>query len=127
MLLNLSNHPADNWPEKQKQAAQEMFGAIRDLPFPHIPPEWDIGEVEKLVEKYLEKIYELGQIGTVHIQGEFTFTFALVRKLQESHIRCIVSTTRRIVEAEKDGTKVSRFEFVRFRDYPKMNAYGKEM
>ena len=41
---------------------------------------------------------------------------ALSTKLKNAGINCIASTTKRNV-IEKDGAKVSRFEFVKFRDY----------
>src|SRR5690606_24231413 len=120
MLLNLSNHPSNFWPEKQQMAALKEYGEVRDLPFPNIPPEWDTDQVIDFSNVYLRKILALGPFQAVHLQGEFTYSLAMVHKFQEEDIKAIVSTTRRIVEVEKKGTKVSRFDFVRFREYPRI-------
>jgi hypothetical protein len=42
----------------------------------------------------------------VHLMGEMTFTFALVRKLQAAGIRCVASTTARDVVEEGGGEGV---------------------
>ena len=52
------------------------------------------------------------------MQGEFTLTCTLVRCLQGRGVTCWAATTRRDVEDGPDGTKVSRFHFVRLRRYP---------
>jgi len=42
---------------------------------------------------------------------------ALVRKLQQIGIVCVAATTRREVVEQTGGTKTTRFNFVRFREY----------
>ncbi|SHI73443.1 hypothetical protein SAMN05443429_1041 [Cruoricaptor ignavus] len=120
MLLNLSNHPSANWPEEQISAAVEMFGSVKDLPFPAIPPEASTEEVVKLAESYAEKIRKMLQTkeDAVHIMGELTFVVAMLRLLQDNAIRCVASTTVRSVEETEQGVKQSRFQFVKFREYP---------
>lgn len=115
MLLNLTNHPHAQWPEKQRTWALETYSSIQDMPFPIIPPEWTPQEVLKFVEEYAEKIKALAPTG-VHVMGEMTFCFALIQKLQQAQIPCIASTTRRLVSQSGD-IKTSQFEFVQFRAY----------
>ncbi len=45
MLINLSNHPLSNWSEKQRQAAEQQFGQIVNLPFPTVPTDADLAQV----------------------------------------------------------------------------------
>lgn len=116
MLINLSNHPAKNWGEKQRQLALEKYGQIEDLPFPQISPEADEKEINELVNIYLTKVIEK-KPQAVHIMGEMTFTAKLVAALQSNGILCLASTTRRIA-VEEGNKKISVFEFVRFRRYP---------
>lgn len=118
MLLNLSNHPSDKWPENQKTAAAQ-FGKIFDIPFPNIPPDASSEEVNALAKNYLAKIQALASEGkiTIHLMGELTFCFALVKLLKQEGITCIASTTERISVAAEDGTKTSQFRFVQFRSY----------
>lgn len=122
MLINLSNHPAVNWSERQLQAAGQ-YGKVADLTFPQVDPEADTETVALLSCEYLEKIRKMfaGEPAphAVHLMGELTFCFALVSLLQKEGIVCLVSTTLRSTIDQADGSKISRFEFVRFREYGK--------
>lgn len=116
MLLNLSNHPSSSWPENQIQLANQQYGAIQDMPFPQIDPNSDEEEIQELAKSYLDKILTLHP-KAVHLMGELNFTFELVRLLQSHGITAIASTTHRSTKELPDGTKISKFEFVRFRSY----------
>ncbi len=118
MLINLTNHPSTFWDGSQLQAAAE-YGDIVDMPFPAIDAESDESRIELLVNEYFEKISNLAihQKVAVHIMGEMTFCFALIRKLQQAGISCIASTSTRHVEELGNGQKQVNFNFVRFRHY----------
>jgi len=115
MLLNLSNHPSTAWEMKQYQNAVQEFHEVVDMTFPMIDPEANDIDIDLLVENYFTEIKKLIP-QAIHIMGELTFTFRMVTKLKNAGITCIASTTKRNV-IEKDGAKVSRFEFVKFREY----------
>jgi len=119
MLLNLSDHPSANWSAEQTDAAILRWGSIEDLPFPHIPPEWEHYEVEELVEQYYNKIRKLYPIA-VHLMGELTFCFSLIAKLQQAGIPCVAATTLRNTVDNPDGTKVATFRFIKFRSFPEL-------
>ena len=73
-----------------------------------------------MAEKTLGKIYQTAYPArevTIHIMGEMTFTFRLVEKLKAAGIRCVASTSERVVQELSDGKKVVQFSFVRFREY----------
>ncbi|WP_392436663.1 hypothetical protein ACF3N7_06555 [Cruoricaptor ignavus] len=74
----------------------------------------------KLAESFVEKIRKMLQTkeDAVHIMGELTFVVAMLRLLQDSGVRCVASTTVRSVEETEQGVKQSRFQFVKFREYP---------
>jgi hypothetical protein len=122
MLINLSNHPSSLWSARQTDCATSIYGDIIDLPFPAVNPEGDEEYIAKLVKKYWQKIEGLaGQARNdgsvaVHIMGELTFTFAMVKALQAKEIRCVASTTERVAK-EVNGVKTSEFKFVMFREY----------
>lgn len=116
VLINLSNHPSSSWPENQLDLAKTQYGPVQDMSFPKIDPEADELAIGELAEEYLSKILEI-QPKAVHLMGELTLTFALIQVLQSHGITCIASTTHRTTEDLPDGTKVSKFEFVRFRHY----------
>lgn len=116
VIINLTNHPSVNWSDTQIQAA-DIYGEIIDMPFPIIDPKMSATEVNELAEEYVDKIQETyGISATVHIMGEMTFTYAVVSRLKALGIKCLASTTERIV-TEQDGKKISEFRFVQFREY----------
>lgn len=113
MLLNLSNHPSSNWTELQLAAAG---GNVVDLAFPQVAPDGDEAYIEQLANDYYNIINAMSNIEAVHIMGEMNFTYALVSKLKAHNIRCLASTTKRET-VEENGVKISKFNFVRFREY----------
>jgi len=124
MFINLSNHPSLEWPEPQLLAA-EKYGQVADIPFPVIDPSAETYDIERLVETYEIKVRKLlasesTGIFAVHIMGELTFCFALVARLQKAGIQCLASTTSRLAIDQPDGSKISRFGFVKFREYPEL-------
>jgi len=123
MLINLSNHPSSSWSREQLTTALSTYHQVQDLTFPNIPPSWSSEQIQKLAQNYKTQIVELLALtitpSAVHLMGEMTFSTYLVYLLQREGIICIASTTQRNV-VEQDGVKQTRFEFVRFRDYPEM-------
>jgi hypothetical protein len=120
VFLNLSNHPAADWPPAQRAEAQALGGEIVDEPFPAVPPDADSEHVEVLGQNTLQRILARAPAAAM-VQGEFTLTLYLVQALELQGIPCYAATTRRIVEntVVTAGTteKRSCFEFVRFRRY----------
>lgn len=111
-----------NWDKKQLNAARELYGSIVDIKFPEIPPESGLPEIKNLVTKYtglidgyFSSVTEVSN--AVHLMGEFTFTYNLVEELRKKNITVIASTTKRNIVKENNGSKISQFQFVRFRNY----------
>ena len=106
------------WNSGQLKAAA-MYGEIVDLPFPVVAPDAENQELQTLAQDCVQKILSMGDANsiTVHIMGEMTFTFMVVTRLKELGIRCVASTTERKTTYNEDGTKVSEFSFVKFREY----------
>lgn len=121
MLINLSNHPSDNWPQEQKKKAIELYQKIVDIPFPEVDPNGEEKYIENLSSEYLNKILEIknstSETVVVHLMGELTFSFALLVKLKANGVRCVASTTQRVVMDEGNGRVTKLFRFVRFREY----------
>ena len=115
MFINLSNHPSSNWTETQL-AACGYVSQVFDLPFPQVDPSGDEAYIESLANEYLNKILSIKGVSSVHIMGEMNFTYALVNKLKANGIKCLASTTKRET-VEENGVKISKFNFVRFREY----------
>ena len=131
MLINLSNHPFEKWPQNQLDAAK-LYGPIVDLSFPTIDPKSETSDINLLADKYEIKVRKLlasqsKEMKFIHIMGELTFCFALVVRLQKMGIICLSSTTTRQTTDHPDGSKTTRFGFVRFREYclPSQELYPK--
>lgn len=121
MFINLSNHPSNKWSQKQLAAATE-YGDVIDMAFPNIDSEASETEIDCLVFQYWEKIQDVAQdclIGdlAVHIMGEQTFCYRMIKLLNDNGVPCLASTTKRDVVENPDGTKTVKFEFCRFRIY----------
>ena len=119
MLINLTNHPSSSWGAEQREAAAEYGGGVVDVPFPTVEAVAGGDEVALLAGKYADEIagrYTPGS-DTVHVMGEMTFTYALVRRLRERGFRCVASTTERVKRQLPDGSFISEFKFQKFRDY----------
>lgn len=118
LFINFSNHPSSRWGDAQLAAAEE-YGEICDLPFPMVDEQSSEEGVSQLADRYVATIMSMGKPEeiTVHIMGEMTFTFMVVTRLKELGIRCVASTTKRKTTYNDDGSKVSEFSFVRFREY----------
>ncbi len=117
-FINYSNHPSIAWSEEQREAALK-FGQIADIPFRSVDPDADSSLIAKAVDEEMAKILAeaKGKNPVVHVMGEMTFTYALVNRLKNAGIRCVASTTKRVVVDNGDGSRTSMFNFVRFRDY----------
>ena len=119
LLINLSNHPYAGWSQVQKEAACS-YGECVDIPFPAVAPCASSAEIEASVAEYEARIMEYADkspVLTVHIMGEMTFCFSLVRRLKARGIRCIASCAKREVEEMDDERIKSVYNFIRFRDY----------
>lgn len=121
MLINLSNHPFEDWDKKQKEVALSKYGAVEDLPFPEVDPAADTQSVAQLAAQYLTmSVVKFGKLvqttDAVHISGEPCFLYHFVNLSKDHGITCICSTTHRLVSNE-GNIKTTFFQFVQFRKY----------
>ena len=58
MFVNCSNHPYEIWNDAQKKASA-VYGEVKDIPFPFIPPHFSAKDIRELVKEYAEKIEEI--------------------------------------------------------------------
>lgn len=119
-FINLSNHPSADWTEEQLEAARKL-GQIIDVEFPDVHPDWEAQEIERQTKTIVSQVHQMvngDTIGTtIHVMGEMNMTYNLVHSLTSIGYRCVASTTKRDVESKPDGSKISTFHFVAFRDY----------
>jgi len=120
LLFNISNHPSQEWEEKQR----EGWDQIIDIPFPSISPNMSMGEVWDLGVNIRASIHDLvrkEEFGYllwypiyVMVEGEFSLTFAITELLRQSGWFVILAfpTSERIVEP--DGRRQFKFTGWRF-------------
>lgn len=123
MLINFSNHPVKDWSDDQLKTARRLYETIVDLPFPKIDPDGDENYITDLSKKYSGYIIEKLRISphdknAVHVMGEHTLIFTLINSLTGQGVKCIASTTERNTQINNEA-KISKFNFVRFREYTK--------
>lgn len=121
MLINLSNHPFQSWSATQTAAAIERYQQVIDLPFPQVDPHSSLKEIMQIAKFYLENIINMfssakNEKNAVHLMGEFTLTYCLIRLLEEENIETVSSTTERFSVDTTEG-KIVKFTFVSFRPY----------
>lgn len=121
MLINFTNHPVKHWQKNQIDFAIKKYKKVIDLPFPDINPNSSTQMIQKNSNKYLLKFLNIlknssDKNNAVHIMGEHTFTYNLVLLLKQNNIKCIASTSSRIV-FQKGNIKTVKFNFIRFREY----------
>lgn len=120
-FVNLSNHPTEKWDDAQRRAALNFAEFIVDVEFPAVPPDADEKAIGVLADNCLARIPRKATHALV--QGEFTLTVELVRRLQARGVTCLAATSTRDVQKEAGGRKVSSFTFGRFRAYPEIGSH----
>ena len=118
LFINLSNHPSSTWQPAQLEAARQ-YGEIIDIDFPTVDALCEPERVDHLANQYAQDIINRGAPTciTAHVMGEMTLTFRIVELLKAQGIRCVASTTERIVTDLTDNRKETQFTFVQFREY----------
>ncbi len=121
-FVNCSNHPSDGWSEEQRTAATSLVpGHIVDLEggFPLVPPSASSEDVERIAEDVARHVLALDP-AIVHVAGEMSATFAIVRRLGRAGVGCVCATTERVASeiVTPDGTQRHHvFRFVAWRRY----------
>ena len=123
-FVNISNHPIIGWSEEQRTEAENFVrgeGILIEFPFPQLDPEATEFDILPLAEKTLVDILNAHPDDEFifHIMGEMTFVYHFVKFAENfaNRVICVASTTKRDVTENEDGSKTSKFKFVRFRQY----------
>lgn len=124
MLINFTNHPSDRWTDDQKNSAIELYGKVKDLPFPPVPTGAGATEViamaDGIIDKILEMKAESPETFAVMAQGEFTLTYAVVSRLKGMGITVVSAVSERVVTEQVENGEVRKtalFRFAGFREY----------
>ena len=119
VFINHTNHPLAGWSEEQLQAARQ-YGDIMEVAFPQIEAAWDEAEVDRLARENAGRILAL-KPSAVLVQGEFTYSYAIIGYLLQSKVDVLAACSERCTECfvneQQETVKRSVYKFVRFRSY----------
>ena len=119
MFINFTNHPSAQWSAEQKAAAQ-AYGEVIDLAFPAIDPAADEAALDLLASAYATRILHMNP-DAVLCQGECTFVYRVVQRLEAAGIPTLAACSRRKSQETTypDGSTLKRsiFAFAGFRRY----------
>ena len=117
MFINFSNHPYALWSAEQ-QAAAQRYGTVVDLLA--IDPATNEAVLDSLAAVYADHILHLNP-DAVLCQGECTFVYRVVQRLEAAGIPTLAACSRRKSQETTcpDGSTLKRsiFAFAGFRRY----------
>lgn len=120
IFINYTNHPIEFWDEKQLLKTRELGDSFIDIPFPKVSPTMSHQEILMLADSEINRIKEAAinfDNAIVHIMGEHTLVYNVIRLLKLEGVKCVASTTERVTEILPSGEKISKFNFIMFREY----------
>ena len=127
MFVNLSNHPSGKWTAEQINAASRLYGEVRDLPFPAVPTLATPDDVAVMADEYVARAFAMREecadnthSFAVMVQGEFTLTYATVKRFKEAGVTVVSAVSDRVVSEQVVGGEVRKtaiFRFAGFREY----------
>lgn len=111
MFINFTNHPSTQWSAEQKAAAQ-VYGKVIDLAFPAIDPATNEAVLDSLAAVYADHILHLSP-DAVLCQGECTFVYRVVQRLEAAGIPTLAACSRRKSQETTypDGSTLKRSIF----------------
>lgn len=121
-FINMTNHNTKMWSAEQTEAAIHFGSEIIDVGFPTINPHDSSSRVAARATNIAKDIVsKYGNNIIVLVQGEMTFTYAIVNAFKKEGATCLAATSeRKVVETtQPDGNtkKTLVFQFVKFREY----------
>lgn len=118
IFVNCSNHPSSQWCAEQKEAAAK-YGEVVDISFPAVDPSMTEKQISRLAAEISKEILSCDP-EAVMCQGEFTLTYAIVRRLREQSIKTVAACSARTVkemQTTAGAKKEVLFRFEGFREY----------
>lgn len=119
VFVNHTNHPFENWSDEQMEAARQ-YGEVIDVNFPAVEAGWDEAAVDSLARENARCILAM-QPSAVLVQGEFTYSYALIGYLLKAGADVLAACSERCTECfvneQQETIRRSVYKFVRFRSY----------
>lgn len=125
MFINISNHPSSRWDAKQLEAALELTSDnnVMDVPFPAVPATATTADIITIADG-LHHTVMANKPSAIMIAGEFTLAYTLIELCLRAGIKVVAACsdrrTKEVVNEDGTTTKITIFEFVQFREFPKL-------
>ena len=125
MFINISNHPSNRWDKKQLEAAKALTndGLVGDIPFPAVSATASSSEVISMADSLYSDIMSK-RPEAVMVAGEFTLAYTIIKLLMQHGVRVVAACsdrcTHEVVNEDGTTTKTTVFEFIQFREFPKL-------
>ncbi|MGL4805436.1 MAG: hypothetical protein ACRDD8_15630 [Bacteroidales bacterium] len=118
MFVNVSNIPLSDWQDAQLDEAK-LYGRLYEFRMPEIDPEASTSALTDLAKMLADRIAKVvwendERKNAVMVLGEPSFSFALIRELQNRRMTVLCPTYR--INLYDDEELIETF--VRFRNYP---------
>ena len=125
MFINLSNHPSSKWDIKQLEAALELTSdnQIKDIPFPAVPATATTADIIKIADGLHHTVME-NKPKVIMIAGEFTLAYTMINLCLSAGVKVVAACSERrtheVVNEDGTTTKITVFQFIQFREFPKL-------
>lgn len=126
MFINLSNHPSSKWSKMQLEAAMELTSdnRIQDIPFPAVSATATTADILTIADDLLHHSVMQAKPEAIMIAGEFTLAYAMIELCLRAGIKVVAACsdrrTKETVNQDGTVTKTVNFEFIQFREFPKL-------
>ena len=125
MFINISNHPSSKWSASQLESAFALTSdnSIKDIPFPAVPATATMDDIIKIADG-LHHTVMANKPEVVMIAGEFTLAYAMIELCLRAGLKVVAACSERrtneVLNEDGSTTKTAIFEFVQFREFPKL-------
>ena len=125
MFINLSNHPSSKWSSAQLESAFALTtdNQIKDISFPAVPATATMDDIIKIADG-LHHTVMANKPEAIMVAGEFTLAYAMIELCLRAGIKVVAACsdrcTKEVVNEDGTTTKTVNFEFVQFREFPKL-------
>ena len=125
MFINVSNHVSSKWSKKQLEAAMELTSdnQIEDIQFPAVPATATTTDVISMADSLYSDIMSK-RPEAVMVAGEFTLAYTIIKLLMQHGVKVVAACsdrrTHEVVNEDGTTTKTVNFEFIQFREFPKL-------
>lgn len=125
MFINLSNHPSSKWSSAQLESAFALTSDnhVMDIPFPAVPSTATTEDIITIADGLHHKVMA-NSPEAIMVAGEFSLAYVMIELCLRAGIKVVAACSERrtneVVNEDGTTTKTTVFEFIQFREFPKL-------